>query len=80
MADEKGLISIEEIKTLIKELGGYKKVADEIGVKEGSLKSTLSRGTIGEQTIKSILLLKKYREAKKELEFVDKIRDFFIKK
>lgn len=47
----------EELKTIIKELGGYKVVAEKIGVSDGGLMNAVSQDKMSLQMIKSIELL-----------------------
>ena len=70
----------EELKRIIKELGGYKVVAEKIGVSDGGLMSSLSKDKVGKQTIKSIEMLQEIEKLKKEVNKLQTLRDIILDK
>ncbi len=78
--EDSQLLSISEAKELIKELGGYKKVSEEIGVSEGGLMSSISSAKIGKQTLKSISLLKENLKLKEEANKLKILKNIILDK
>jgi len=73
-------MNTEELKRIIKELGGYKAVAEKIGVSSGGLMSSISNDKIGKQTIKSIEMLQEIEKLKKEAEKLQILRNIVLDK
>jgi len=68
-------MNTEELKTIIKELGGYKVVAEKIGVSDGGLMNAVSQDKVSIQMIKSIELLIENKELKQESEKLQTLRN-----
>lgn len=68
-------MNTEELKTIIKELGGYKVVAEKIGVSDGGLMNAISQDKVSIQMIKSIELLIENKELKQESEKLQTLRN-----
>lgn len=69
-------MTADELKAFCKEMGlTYKELADLIGMSESSLRSSISRETISEQTTQSINLLKKINELENELKDFTALKD-----
>jgi len=73
-------MNTEELKKTIKELGGYKAVAEKIGVSDGGLMSSISQGRIGNQTIKSIKMLIEIERLKKREEELQTLKNIILSK
>jgi hypothetical protein len=69
-------MTADELKAFCKEMGlTYKELAELIGMSESSLRSSISRETISEQTTQSINLLKKINELENELKDFTALKD-----
>lgn len=68
----------DELKRIIKELGGYKVVAEKIGVSDGGLMNGVNQNKIGKQTIKSIKMLQEIERLKKEEEKLKTLRNIIL--
>ena len=68
----------DELKRIIKELGGYKVVAEKIGVSDGGLINGVNQNKIGKQTIKSIEMLQEIERLKKEEEKLKTLRNIIL--
>lgn len=65
----------EELKTIIKELGGYKAVAEKIGVSDGGLMNAVSQDKMSLQMIKSIELLVENNKLQEESRKLETLRN-----
>ena len=68
-------MNAEDLKIIIKELGGYKVVAEKIGVSDGGLMNAVSQDKMSLQMIKSIELLIENKRLQEESEKLETLRN-----